>query len=197
MKFDKVIKKRRSTREYSSKLVKDKDIEKLIEAARLSPSAANRQPWKFVILKGSDKNKIADIMNSGMKEEDIKNIMKKVGSATKSYSPSSSVVGSIKVIKEAPVLILVFREANDDWLEGDYLSIGCACEHICLKATDLKLASLWIRDVIYKREEIEKSLGYESMQLVTGITIGYSIEHPYKVKRKNLHDIMTWYKSDN
>ena len=190
MELRETIEKRVSTREYSIEKIDKKIIEDLIDCARLAPSAANRQPWHFVILEGESKKKVADILLKKYKEEkDISDDSK----PTDEYSPSKSLINSIRIISEAPVLILVFRDKKPEWLEGDYLSIGCAVEHICLRATDLGLGTLWIRDVIYMREEIAKFLKRKDQELVTGITVGYSTEYPYERKKKSLSDIMEWY----
>ena len=45
MELDKVIKTRRSVRQFADKEVSMKDILACIEAARLAPSACNSQPW--------------------------------------------------------------------------------------------------------------------------------------------------------
>jgi nitroreductase len=47
--FD-AIKTRRSVRGYTKKSVEKKKLLKVLEAARLAPSAANRQPWNFVVV---------------------------------------------------------------------------------------------------------------------------------------------------
>lgn len=190
MELRETIEKRVSTREYSIENIDRKVIEDLIDCARLAPSAANRQPWHFLVLEGESKKKVADILLKKYKEEkDISDNSK----PTKEYKPVMSLVNSVRIISEAPVLLLVFREKNLDWLEGDYLSIGCAVEHICLRATDLGLGTLWIRDVIYMREEISKLFKKDDMELVTGLAIGYSTEYPYERKKKSLTDILEWY----
>ena len=189
MELRETIEKRVSTREYSIENIDRKVIEDLIDCARLAPSAANRQPWHFLVLEGESKKKVADILLKKYKEEkDICDNSK----PTKEYKPVMSLVNSVRIISEAPVLLLVFREKNLDWLEGDYLSIGCAVEHICLRATDLGLGTLWIRDVIYMREEISKLFKKDDMELVTGLAIGYSTEYPYERKKKSLTDILEW-----
>lgn len=188
MELKEVIEKRRSTREFTNQNVNKEDVYKLIESARLAPSAGNRQPWLFVVLENDMKNKVAAIM-----EEQIRNAVITLDgceNATHAYNPTSSVKGSIKVIKEAPIFILVFRKYSEDWKEGDYLSIGCAVEHISLKATDLGLGSLWVRDVVYTRDKIAEFVGYENMELVTGIAIGYSNEFPYERYKKKLEEIL-------
>lgn len=194
MEFDKVIEKRRSTREFSSKKVKKEDVFKLLDSARLSPSAANRQPWHFVVLEGKIKEQVANIMEQQIKN--VTDIFNSKEETTHPYNPTNSVYGSIKVIKEVPIFILVFRENNDNWKEGDYLSIGSAVEHICLKATDLGIATLWIRDVVYTRDKITKFLHKENLELVTGLAVGYSIEYPYERYKKKLEDIMEWKKDE-
>jgi len=51
MDFYEVIKKRRSIRAYQDREVPDDVLRKILEAARLAPSAKNRQPWKFIVVK--------------------------------------------------------------------------------------------------------------------------------------------------
>ena len=62
MELEEAIKNRRSIRKYTNEDVPNELIEELIECARLAPSAKNRQPWKFLIVKNSTKDKIADVM---------------------------------------------------------------------------------------------------------------------------------------
>ncbi len=51
MTLDEIITKRHSVRSYKDLDVDHEKILSLIEAARLAPSAKNRQPWKFYIAK--------------------------------------------------------------------------------------------------------------------------------------------------
>lgn len=44
------VQKRRSVRAYQSKLIPKDKLEKILEAARLAPSAANIQPWHFIVV---------------------------------------------------------------------------------------------------------------------------------------------------
>jgi nitroreductase len=48
--FDCII-GRRSIRSYLDTMVTDEAIQKILEAARWSPSAVNRQPWEFIVIK--------------------------------------------------------------------------------------------------------------------------------------------------
>ena len=50
-----LISARRSIRQYLPDDIEQDKIDYLMECARLAPSAANFQPWKFLIVKDSDK----------------------------------------------------------------------------------------------------------------------------------------------
>ena len=55
------ITNRRSVRKFQSKPVSDEDLKTIIEAGRQAPSAANRQPWHFVVVKNEDqREKLAE-----------------------------------------------------------------------------------------------------------------------------------------
>ena len=54
MNFFDLVNKRESVRGYLDKEVEKEKIIKIIEAARVAPSACNAQPWKFVVV--NDKN---------------------------------------------------------------------------------------------------------------------------------------------
>ncbi len=51
------IMSRRSVRKYQPKPIPDADLRKILEAGRNAPSAANRQPWHFVVVKGAEEKK--------------------------------------------------------------------------------------------------------------------------------------------
>lgn len=194
MELIEVIKNRISTRKFKKDSVEREKLELLIDAARLAPSAKNRQPWYFVILENEIKNKVADIMSNQLASQ--QDICGRVDEPTNPHNPAGSVKASIEIIKEAPVLILVFRNKDIEWKEGDYLSIGCAVEHLCLRATDIGLGSLWIRDVVYARSEISSFVNKVDMELVTAVSIGYSNEFPYERRKKKITEIMEWYCED-
>lgn len=48
--FVRLIKNRRSVREYTNKKIERKILEQIIDCARLAPSSRNMQPWRFVVV---------------------------------------------------------------------------------------------------------------------------------------------------
>jgi nitroreductase len=51
------IKTRKSTRTYLDKPVENEKLNKILEAGRLAPSSANRQEWRFVIVRDLETRK--------------------------------------------------------------------------------------------------------------------------------------------
>ncbi len=50
----KMIYTRRSIRVYSDRQISDEDIEKILKAAMLAPSAGNEQPWHFIVVRDKE-----------------------------------------------------------------------------------------------------------------------------------------------
>ena len=68
--FLKFLKERRSIRAYLDKEISDKEIEMILEAGRWTPSASNKQPWEFIIVK--DKEILKEISKKAIYGKHIK-----------------------------------------------------------------------------------------------------------------------------
>lgn len=182
------IELRRSIRHFNNEELTKDIIDDLLDCGRLAPSAKNRQPWFFVVVKEKMKNKIADIMINWSKSIDLDSYQKKM-------DHPSSVEYTANVIKEANTLVLVFREKDDNviWTVGDNLSIGACIQNILLRATDLKIGSLWIRDTAHVQKEIEDLFIYDHLELNSAIALGYTDINPKPRPRKDLKDIVVYY----
>ena len=59
-----LIKERRSIRQYKDEDIPENEIEMILEAGRWSPSASNRQPWEFIVIRNKEIiKKIAETQN--------------------------------------------------------------------------------------------------------------------------------------
>lgn len=181
MEFDQVIQNRRSIRKFQQQPVETEKITAILDCARLCQSSKNRQPWRFMVLTGDKKNRVADIMLNLFENNNVE---------LPGYMNSSK--NSANIIKNAPVLILVFIPKDEAWIQSDLLSVGAAIEHICLKAVDEGLGSVWIADTVYTRDEICEELGRCDDLLVSGIAIGYPDEDPLPRPRKALEEIILY-----
>ncbi|MBR3133743.1 MAG: nitroreductase family protein [Clostridia bacterium] len=186
METQKVIEERRSIRKFKNQKISKEIVENIIKYGTLAPSAKNRQNWYFSVLTNDIKDKVADLMIEYVNNTDETEERKKMGSP-------SSVKYSAEVIKQAPVLIIIFKEKNDDYIISDTLSIGACIENICLRATDLGLGSLWIRDIAYVSDSVAELLEHTDLELNCAISIGIADENPKQRPRKELVDIIEWH----
>lgn len=182
----KSIEERRSIRSYTKEKVSRKIVEDILNCGRLAPSAKNRQPWYFVIVENNIKDKIADMMIDYTIYHDVTIERKKI-------SCVSSVNSTANIIKQVPILVLIFREKNDSWVVEDNLSIGACIENMCLRATDLGIGSLWIRDTVCVADEVARMFGYKDMELNCALVLGYANQLPKQRPRKELKEIVEWY----
>jgi len=59
-----LVKSRQSDRAYLDKPVEMEKLDRILEAARLAPSACNAQPWKFIVVINPEKrSQIADAVS--------------------------------------------------------------------------------------------------------------------------------------
>lgn len=175
MDFFNLINKRESVRGYLEKQVEREKIIKIIEAARLAPSACNAQPWKFVVV-------------------DDKEITKEV--AKNLYEP---MIGLNKFALTAPVFIVVVGEKRNLTSKmgelikkKDYTSIdiGIASEHICLASTELGLGTCMMG--WFKEKGIKKLLNINTnKEIHLVISLGYYEDRePRNKVRKPIDDIL-------
>ena len=177
MSIYKTIISRRTIRKFKQKKIDLKLLEKLVNAGRLAPSAANQQPLEYLI-----------ITDQTLKERIFPNLgwagyIKPEGNPIKGEEPDSYII--ILVNKEISI-----RPDRD---------IGASAENINLAAEEEGIGCCWVGTL--KREQIAKILeipGNFSIELV--MALGYPSEKPiyedvgknssikyYKDSSKTLH----------
>lgn len=140
-----LIKTRRSVRRYKSQEVPEECLNKILEAARWSPSAVNRQPWRFIVI--TDKE-----------------IRKKIGDSARFYFIIN------RQVSDAPVIIAVCVEDKEyKWAAMD---CAMASQNIMLEAHSLGLGSCFVGG--FDEYKVKEILGLtDKMKIFALITIGY------------------------
>ncbi len=187
---------RRSIRKYKDISVDRPIIEKILQAGSLAPSSKNRQPWTFIVVIGTAKKTMVEIMKKGLKREKEKPLL------PESTSYHGGAAYTLQIMEQAPVVIFVVnslginihRSLNAE--ERIYeicnaQSIGAAMENMTLTATELGLGSLWICDTYFAYDELNNWLNVDG-ELIAAMTIGYADETPPARPRKKLEDIVCW-----
>jgi len=142
---------RRSVRKYEDKPVSDEIVRQLLQAAMAAPSAANEQPWQFVVIK--ERKTLIQIP---------------------SFHPNSH------MLKQAALAILVCEDPSLEVYSGrGPLDCSAATVNILLAAHSLGLGAVWVG--IYPVEEringIRRLLGIPSdVNPISLVSIGYPDE---------------------
>ncbi|MGM0368377.1 MAG: nitroreductase family protein [Actinomycetota bacterium] len=122
-----VIKRRRSIRKFQARKVEPDKIKKIIEAARLAPSASNRQPWRFVAV---------------TKKDLIERITKDALGIINRWA----VTAPLLIVGCTARSSIITHYAGEVISKVPYHVIDCsiAMEHIVLEAEELGISTCWV-----------------------------------------------------
>ena len=193
---------RQSDRAYDmSRAVEPEKLERILEAARLSPSACNAQPWRFVVITdpelavkvgkataGLGMNKFAkDAPVHILAVEESANITSLLGGKVKGKHFPLIDIG----MAEESMNITSFLGAKIKDKYFPLIDIGIATAHITLAAESEGLGSCilgW-----FDEKEIKKLTGIPAnKRLLLDITIGYPAKDKRKKSRKSKDKVVSY-----
>lgn len=162
------VRNRRSVRSYQDRSVPPEKLERILEAARMAPSASNKQDWRFVVV---IENRAKDRIYEVAKKQ--------------------------RFIKEAPVVVAgVTTDPGYIMTCGvpsGYVDVSIALDHISLLATEEGLGTCWIG--AFDQEEVCSILEIpDDYEVVALMTLGYP-EKPLESiskSRKSLQDVVDY-----
>ncbi|MFH0887229.1 MAG: nitroreductase family protein [bacterium] len=172
MDTNKAITTRRSIRRFKQETISKNILMKLMEAARVAPSAMNAQPLKYLVI-------------------DDKSLLLKVFE-TLSWAGYIAPHGTPPEGQKPVAYIIVLL---DDSLKNDYFKydIGAAVENILLSATDQGLGSCWVGSV--NRNVLQKSLAIPNSYYIDSvIALGYPDQGS---QVEELKDSIKYWRDDN
>lgn len=166
MTLTEVIQKRYSVRAYKPDPVPNDVLQQVLEAARLAPTAVNKQPFQFIV-----------IHTQGKKEE-LKRIYR----------------GDF--FSEAPIVICACAIPAQAWSRMDKKNYAIvdtviAMDHLILKATELGLGTCWV--AAFNPAAVRDVLGLpEDVEPVVFTPLGYPADTPKAKIRKPLSDLVRY-----
>lgn len=193
----KEINDRRSIRKYKDNAINKADIEIILKAGLLAPSAKNRQPWKYYVYVGDEKDKLLECMERGLlRERDGIKLL------PNSQNGLPDAFNTLRIMREAPILIII-ENTNGVSLYSkidtdnrvteicDTLSIGASVQNILLTATELGYGTLWIANTCFAYDELLNFIDIKG-QLVGAISLGIPDEMPNQRPRKQFEDVVVF-----
>ena len=179
MKFNEILKSRRSIRNFQDKQVSVQIIKEIIDESILAPSAGNEQPWKFIIVTNKD-------MMSRISSEGKKNILNRIAANPEDYAKKYESMlqkESFNVFYNAPVVVFILGKAD---LKNLYVDCALAASYFMMSATNRGLGSCWVNFAteIKDPELIHELEIPEDHKIVAPIVLGYPVTIPPVPKRK-------------
>jgi len=160
------IKKRKSVRGYLEKKIPEDFLLEIMEAARLAPSASNRQPWKLVFVKD-----------------------KKLRQQLIPASRNQSFIGEASVVIAGCATNINHIMPNG--VHSYPVDLAIALDHISLQAAELGLGTCWIG--AFNQEKVKKILHItDNVTVVCLMTLGYPAGDGFKSSRKPLEEIICY-----
>lgn len=171
MTYKELLLKRQSDRKYEERTVENDKLEACLEAARLSPSACNSQPWTFVVVNEPE-------------------VLQQMRKATADMALN-------RFIHQVPVIVaVVLEKANFTSSIGSVikdkeytlLDLGIAANNFCMQATELGLGTCMIG--WFDEKKVKQILNVPTAKRVPLlIAVGYSAAATRKKIRKPIDKI--------
>ncbi len=164
MELFETIRTRRSVRNYLNTPVEEEKLQAVLEAVRQSPSWANTQCWRMVVVRDVEtKSKLSELSYV------------EAFFAPKGYKANPSK----KALAEAPVVIVLCADPVDSgtlWGQNYYLvDTGIAAQNLMLAARGLGLGTVFVG--VYDEEKIKALLSIPSPVRIVGLfPLGYPTE---------------------
>lgn len=164
MEFREIITRRYSVRSYRPDPVEDEKLNQVLDAARLAPTAANRQPFSFIV------------MHTDGRQADLRRIYQR------------------EWFTQPPLLICACGIRSLAWTRRDgrsYLDvdIAIAVDHLTLAAADLGLGTCWVAS--FDESAVRQVFGLpREVEPVILIPLGYPADEPPLKERKPLTDLV-------
>ena len=203
MNLTETINKRKSIRKFQKTQISKQELEQILEAGTLAPSAKNRQPWFFYVINDSESKK--DFLIS--LKNGFDNLLQKNIKDNIQRPDIENAYFTLESMKQASSIIIVlcqrkYKETYDDGIDwylhatdievSDILSIGASVENMILKATEMGYGTLWICDIFYAYSEISRFLKTQDA-IVSAVCIGKADENPPKRLRIPVTEVCNFY----
>ena len=182
----KLIRERRSIRRYTQRPVERALVERLLAAAIWAPSAHNRQPWRFAVIKGAEaKERLADAMNAQLRAD-------LAADGLPADQIEARAARRRKRLTRAPVLILLCITMSDmhhypdekrhraEWTTATQ-SLAMAGQNLLLAAHAEGLAACWLCAPLFCPGVVRATLDLPpDWEPQAFISLGWPGESPHK-----------------
>lgn len=184
MELDVCIKGRRSVRSYTDEPVSKEQVEAVLEAGIWAPTAMNREPCKFIVIENKEVIKCVS-------DETKVLVKQRFPPLAKQFSTEADVI-----CYNAPVLILVCTEKDQQWANMNLADSVLAAENMFLKAYELGLGTCYMGFVslLNSKPDVLKKIGIpENYDMMVPLILGHP-KTKQEARKRTKPNILKWIK---
>ena len=189
-----VFQNRRSVRNFKPDSIPQKDILKIIDAARMAPTSGNQQPWKFLVVR--DKNII-----TLMKEACIKGALDRFDKNSNNTETRDQfrerVTRGFQGYFSAPVYIIILTDNKSMYPDYNHWDGPLAAGYLMLAARALGYGTVFITDAIPDNVTKEVLQIPDNYTRVCITPLGVPVEWPKTPEKKKLEEMISYEKLSN
>jgi len=188
--FWNVIQNRRSVRKFKPDSIPDKDIIRIIDAARMAPTSGNQQPWKFMVIK--DRNKIDQMKEACIKVySDMFDQNNNINETKEQYTEKIS-NRLTEGYFSAPVFIVVLTDNNSLYPTYNHWDGPLAAGYLMLAARSLGYGTVFITDAISEKVTKDVLKIPDTFTRVCITPVGIPLEWPKPPAKKEIDELIIW-----
>ena len=173
------IKARRSVRTYAKDEVTDGQVQALLQAANMAPSAHNQQAWRFIVLRGNKKSELAQLVTQKAAEfpRPAAALLRMGAKSILSAPVVIAVANTGDLIRHGTDLFQVEKEmAHDFFRTMEIQSSAAAVQNILLAATSLGLGTVWLGILYLIKDEVLRFLGEPEGEFMAVVPVGVPVK---------------------
>ncbi|MCX6555588.1 MAG: nitroreductase family protein [Candidatus Aminicenantes bacterium] len=185
-----IIQSRRSVRNFiPEKDVAERDITTILHAANQAPSAHNQQSWRFIVLRGSKKDELVDLV-AGKAADFPRPSCALLRMACRSIASAAVVIAVVntgELIRRGPRLFAVEQEEVLDFFRVmEIQSSAAAVQNMLLAAASMGIGSVWLGILILIKDEVLNFLGEPRGEFMAIVPVGYPLRPSSGPKKQSL-----------
>jgi len=170
-----IIRARRSIRTFQKDEITDQQVDILLQAANQAPSAHNQQAWRFIVLRGTKKHELAQLVTekSAGFPRPAAALLRMGAKSIISAPVVIAVANTGDLINHGTELFQVEKEmAHDFFRTMEIQSSAAAVQNILLAAASLGLGTVWLGILYLIKDDVLKFLGEPEGEFMAVVPVG-------------------------
>jgi F420 biosynthesis protein FbiB-like protein len=184
-------------RRYTDQPVPREMIEAILDAGTRAPSPHNRQPWRFAVVTGDARQRLAQAMGAQLRADLAHDgapadmIDKDVARSHQRITSAQACITACLSMRDMDVYPDARRNDAERWMAGQ--AVAAALQNMLLRASELGLGACWMCAPLFCPDVVRQTLGlpadWEPQAL---LTLGFPADEGKARGRRPVDEMTVW-----